>query len=106
VGRPLLPTLTRLPCLRGSDVWLVVIKARQCLPLKLLAEDLLDGFDHGRIVPRDEGKGIACFFRAPGTAYAVGVSIGGIGHIKVYDMGDCRNINTSCSDIGGHEYLK
>jgi hypothetical protein len=103
--RPLPLTLLRFPCLGGSVVWFVVIKARQSFPLKRFTKDLLDGSDHGRIVLCDKGKGITRIFRTPGTAYPVSVRIGGIRHIEVYHMGDCRHIDSPRSDIGGHEYL-
>ena len=52
------------------------------------------------ILSRHEGKRGAGFAGTASTADAVHISIVGLGHVVVYDMGHIRNIKSARCDVG------
>ena len=56
------------------------------------------------VIDCDQGVGCACEPRPAGSAHTVGVGVDVPGHVKVDNITDVGDVQTSGSHIGGHQH--
>lgn len=78
-----------------------VVKVRKIFPFEGLSHDAFERADHLIVLRRDERERVPCTLCASRAADAVDVSVGGVWHVVVDDVGDAFDVEPPRRDIGG-----
>ena len=102
-GRIAMTLAARVPAINAG---LRIIEIRQSYTRQTLANLPLDPCERFLLSRCNEDEGVARGVHPCGAADAMDVVVRHAGHVEADDVRYVVNIEPSCRDVGGHQYLK